>query len=111
MVLLDRSTHVPSLLKGRIRWGRGLPLAHGLALNVMSAELFQSKVPPLVPGSEATVPVRSGVLRYTRNPMYLGFSLMLLEIALLLDSLSPLLVLRSSYGSFRHASSRKKKFG
>jgi protein-S-isoprenylcysteine O-methyltransferase Ste14 len=93
MVLLDRS--IPSLrfVEGTIRWVGVLPLALGLALNGMSAALFPSKGTPLVPGSEATVMVRSDAFRYTRNPMYLGFSLMLLGIALLIDSLSLLLVL------------------
>ena len=93
MVLLDRSIPILRLLEGTLRWGGVLPLALGLALNVMSATLFRSKGTPLVPGPEATVLVRAGAFRYTRNPMYLGFSLMLLGIALLLGSLSPLLVL------------------
>ena len=92
MVLLDRSIPILRLLEGTPRWAGILPLALGLTLNVTSAALFQIKGTPLVPGTEATLLVRSGAFRYTRNPMYLGFSLMLLGIALILGSLSPLLV-------------------
>ncbi|MGD8385312.1 MAG: isoprenylcysteine carboxylmethyltransferase family protein, partial [Lysobacterales bacterium] len=44
----------------------------------------------LVPFSPATTLVTGGLYRYTRNPMYLGMTLMLLGMALLLGSVTAL---------------------
>ncbi|HET9825419.1 MAG TPA: isoprenylcysteine carboxylmethyltransferase family protein [Chitinophagaceae bacterium] len=48
---------------------------------------------PLRPGVRATVLVTRGAFKYTRNPMYLGLLTMLVGVATLLDSLSPIIVI------------------
>lgn len=56
----------------------------GLALNILPKLAFQrfgTTVNPLKPSS-ATHLVTSGIYRYTRNPMYLGHSVILLGWAL-----------------------------
>ena len=92
MVLLHNLVPVAPVLGGSNRLIGAIPLLLGLALNITSAVIFRVSGTPLRPGSEATLLVQSGTFRMTRNPMYLGFSLALLGIALLLGSLSPLIV-------------------
>lgn len=58
--------------------GLGICLA-----GVASFRLAQTTVNPLAP-EQATALVQSGIYRYTRNPMYLGFALVLLAWAALL---------------------------
>ena len=91
MVALHRA--VPAgRLSGPVRLIGSLPLLVGLAFNLWGAMLFRINETPLRPGSESTVVVRTGACRFSRNPMYLGFVLELLGVALLLGSASPLVV-------------------
>jgi protein-S-isoprenylcysteine O-methyltransferase Ste14 len=47
----------------------------------------------VTPFVESTVLVTDGMYRWSRNPMYLGFVLVLIGIAILLRSLTPFLVI------------------
>ena len=49
-------------------------------------------IPRVVPPVEATRLVDWGAFRFSRNPMYLGFVLVLGGVALLLGSVAPLLI-------------------
>ena len=69
-----------------------LPLVVGSVLSFRAAGLFRRVGTPVRPGTEATVLVREGPFRFTRNPMYLGMVLILLGFALLFGSWTPLLV-------------------
>ena len=79
-----------------LRWPVSLvglvPLGLGFAIGGIAAEQFGRAGTPIRPGTEATALVQSGPFRLSRNPMYLGMTLLLLGIALLLGSLTPLLV-------------------
>lgn len=84
---------------GAWQWPSGLqlPLAWRLALalpvlllglvvclaGVLSFRRARTTVNPLKPESASAL-VNSGIYRYTRNPMYLGFAMMLLAWALFL---------------------------
>jgi protein-S-isoprenylcysteine O-methyltransferase Ste14 len=65
----------------------------GFILTVRSFILFRRLGTQSHPGVKATVFVNKGPYRYTRNPMYLGLVIMLLALAILLGSISPLLVI------------------
>ena len=63
------------------------PLACGLALNVIADNAFRTAKTTVKPFEESAALVTSGVFHITRHPMYLGFVLTLIGIAVLLGSL------------------------
>lgn len=82
----------------------GLPLASrsvaGLALDLLGflvmfagAGLFLRHRTAIIPFKPATSLVTSGVLGWTRNPMYLGMAIFYVGLALILNSVAGLLVL------------------
>jgi protein-S-isoprenylcysteine O-methyltransferase Ste14 len=68
-----------------------LLLVTGVALAVWAALLFRSKRTPIYPTTAPTTLVTSGPFRFTRNPIYLGFLVILLSFVFLIGSL-PMLV-------------------
>lgn len=67
-------------------------LAAGLAIAVSGVVLFGRAKTGLVPFNEATTVVTNGVFRYTRNPMYLGMTIALAGLAILLGTLGAVLL-------------------
>jgi protein-S-isoprenylcysteine O-methyltransferase Ste14 len=67
-------------------------LVSGITLNLIADRAFQRVGTTVKPYQESSNLVTSGVFQISRNPMYLGMVLMLIGIAVLLRSLSPLLV-------------------
>jgi protein-S-isoprenylcysteine O-methyltransferase Ste14 len=90
--ILDRFAPIVELLRPPAPLVGLFPLALGLMLGFPSAARFRRAGTPLRPGSKPTVLVQDGPYRFTRNPMYLGMTLIVLGVALLPGSLSPLLV-------------------
>lgn len=70
-----------------------LPLAAGLALNFVADSAFHKAGTTVKPFQESTALLTGGVYRLSRNPMYLGFVLILAGIVILLRSLSPWVIL------------------
>jgi protein-S-isoprenylcysteine O-methyltransferase Ste14 len=64
----------------------------GVVLAVWARGLFKRSGTGVRPFSPSTQLVAEGPYRFTRNPMYLGLTLMLLGTALLTGALSPFLV-------------------
>jgi protein-S-isoprenylcysteine O-methyltransferase Ste14 len=63
-----------------------LVVAVGMVIFVLTQRVFRSAGTP-VPGNQpATAVVRTGAMRFSRNPIYLAFSLMQLGLALWLHS-------------------------
>jgi len=69
-----------------------LPIAAGSALNLLADRDFKQRETTVKPFETSSALVTSGVFSITRNPMYLGMTLILLGIALLLGSALPLIV-------------------
>jgi protein-S-isoprenylcysteine O-methyltransferase Ste14 len=67
-------------------------MALGLAPILWASHLFNRVKTGIVPFTPATFLVRDGPYRFTRNPMYLGMAVMLLGVAVFLDSLTPFAV-------------------
>lgn len=69
-----------------------IPLAAGIVLNLIADAAFKAGNTTVKPFEASAALITHGVFRFTRNPMYLGFALILLGTALLLESLSAFLV-------------------
>jgi protein-S-isoprenylcysteine O-methyltransferase Ste14 len=69
-----------------------LPLAIGIIINLVADKTFKEHTTTVKPLEASTSLITTGVFRITRNPMYLGFVLILLGIAIFLGSLTPYVV-------------------
>ncbi len=70
-----------------------MPLIMGDAINVAADNIFRGAGTTVRPFEESLKLIRTGPHGVSRNPMYLGFVLILLGLAILLGSLAPLLVI------------------
>jgi protein-S-isoprenylcysteine O-methyltransferase Ste14 len=68
-------------------------IVSGLILNLSADKAFHTVRTTVKPFEESSSLVTNGVFRISRNPMYLGFVLILTGIAILLRTLSPYLVI------------------
>ena len=64
----------------------------GVALNIAADSVFRQVRTTVKPFEESTALITSGVFRVSRNPMYLGFALILIGIAVVMGSLTPYFV-------------------
>jgi len=69
-----------------------LPLGAGIALNLLADRAFKNHHTTVKPFEASRSLVTRGVFRISRNPMYLGMTLAVFGIALLLGTATPLLV-------------------
>jgi len=69
-----------------------IPLVTGLILNLVADRDFKKHRTTVKPFEESTALITAGVYRLSRNPMYLGFELILIGVALFLGSLTPFAV-------------------
>ena len=70
-----------------------IPLVAGVAINLISDKAFRKANTTVRPFQESSALITDGAFRISRNPMYLGFVLILVGIAVLLGSLTPFLVI------------------
>ncbi|MEJ2089429.1 MAG: isoprenylcysteine carboxylmethyltransferase family protein [Gammaproteobacteria bacterium] len=82
-----------ALLAPPWRWIGVLPVAAGIGLAIQGSRLFSKAGTNIVPFSESTALVTSGVFSLSRNPMYSGMMLVLIGTALLLNGTLPWLVI------------------
>lgn len=69
-----------------------IPLAFGIALNLVADRAFKNFNTTVKPFKESSALITTGVFRVTRHPMYLGMTLILIGLALLMGSLAPLFI-------------------
>ncbi len=66
-----------------------IPLALGVTVNLLADRAFHRASTTVKPFEESSLLIRTGVFRISRNPMYLGFVLILIGIALFMGSVAP----------------------
>jgi protein-S-isoprenylcysteine O-methyltransferase Ste14 len=69
-----------------------IPLLLGIVINLLADKALHIADTTVKPFQESTTLVVNGVYGVSRHPMYLGFVLVLVGVAILLGSLSPWLV-------------------
>ena len=69
-----------------------LPFLAGCVLNVFADRAFKKVGTTVKPFQESTTLISGGVFRLTRNPMYVGFGLIFLGIAMFVGSLTPYVI-------------------
>lgn len=70
-----------------------LPLGVGIYINLWTDRAFQQAKTTVKPFEAPSTLIVHGMFQITRNPMYLGFVIILLGVALLLRTLSPWIVI------------------
>lgn len=69
------------------------PLVLGVIINLIADRTFHRVNTTVKPFEVSSVLVTDGIYQLTRNPMYLGFVMILVGIAVLMGSLAPFLVI------------------
>jgi protein-S-isoprenylcysteine O-methyltransferase Ste14 len=69
-----------------------VPLALGVIVNLVADKAFHKANTTVKPFEESSALITHGVFRASRNPMYLGFVLVLIGTAVLMRSLTPYVV-------------------
>lgn len=69
-----------------------LPLILGIIINLLADSSFKRNETTVKPVLESKTLITNGIFRISRNPMYLGFVLILLGIGLLMGSFTPYIV-------------------
>ncbi|HEV8354800.1 MAG TPA: isoprenylcysteine carboxylmethyltransferase family protein [bacterium] len=67
-------------------------LATGFTLGLVAAGEFRRRETTITPFEQSRTLITDGPYRFTRNPLYLSMTLMLIGLALTLGTLSPLIV-------------------
>ncbi len=70
-----------------------LPIVIGIYINLWTDRAFQQAKTTVKPYEAPSTLIVHGLFQVTRNPMYLGFVIILLGVALLLRTLSPWVVI------------------
>ncbi|MBU1660870.1 MAG: isoprenylcysteine carboxylmethyltransferase family protein, partial [Chloroflexi bacterium] len=69
------------------------PLMLGIAINIVADNIFRKVNTSVKPHEESSILVTESVFGLSRNPMYLGFVLILTGVAAVLGSLTPFVVI------------------
>lgn len=93
MVLAKQYLPLATVLAPPYSYAGALVLLAGLAIAIAGVALFARAGTGLVPFNEATTVVTGGIFRYTRNPMYLGMTVGLVGLAIVLGDVSAFLLL------------------
>ena len=69
-----------------------LPLVLGVVINVRADRIFHEAETAVCPFESSSALVTNGPYHFTRNPMYLGFMLILFGVSIIMGSLTPFAV-------------------
>ncbi len=89
MIILHYFIPVLIFIMPPMNYAGAFLILFGVVFVIWSATLFGKVGTPIKPFQESTQLVRGGMYRVTRNPMYLGLSIILVGVAILLGSVTP----------------------
>ena len=92
MVALDLLVPVARVVPAPYSYLGGLPLLVGLAVSVWASSFFNKVKTTIKPFERPSRLVTEGAFRFSRHPMYLGMALVLAGLALLLGTVTPVIV-------------------
>lgn len=86
---------LPGMKLLRFPWNLSgvIPLVVGILFNLTADKAFKKNQTTVKPFEVSSALITDGVFKITRNPMYLGFVLILVGLGLFMGSLSPLPVI------------------
>ena len=70
-----------------------VPIAFGVAWNIWADQLFKKHQTTVKPHVAPTTLVQAGPFRFSRNPMYVGMTAIVVGVAVGLGSLAPMAIL------------------
>src|SRR5262245_21653908 len=85
-VLLHRYVWQYPVVPSPFNWAGAVLVAAGLGIALWASVLFKLAGTPVIPFRQSTAVVTTGIYGWTRNPMYLGMTIGLLGVAILLGS-------------------------
>jgi len=89
MIILHFLSPIANIIRNPWNFLGIIPFIVGLALNLVADGAFKKYKTTVKPFEGSTSLVTNGVFQISRNPMYLGFLLILSGIALFMGSLAP----------------------
>ena len=92
MVALHFLVPVVRWMPGPWNWLGTVLIVLGTALDVWADAIFKKVQTTVKPGETSTTLVTSGPFAFSRHPMYLGMVAMVLGVAVVLGSVTPLVV-------------------
>jgi protein-S-isoprenylcysteine O-methyltransferase Ste14 len=101
LMIGSRFAIVEAPLLGVWAWIGVAPVVAGLAIAVFAARQFARAGTNIVPLTASTALVVDGMFAWSRNPMYLGMTAVLVGTALLLDRALPWLVVVAFVATLR----------
>jgi protein-S-isoprenylcysteine O-methyltransferase Ste14 len=93
MVLLDLFIPWVRIIPGRWNLPGIILIIIGIIINIAADHEFRLSRTTIKPFEESSHLVTNGLYRFTRNPMYLGFTLILIGAAILMSSLTPFFII------------------
>ena len=102
MLALNFLFPITQIVPGFWRFLGILPLGLGLVISYAAEKQFHQAGTTVQPFKESSHLVTDGLYRFSRNPMYLGMALILVGVALLLGSLTPLGIIAFFVGMDPH---------
>lgn len=80
----------PRIVPAPYNWGGVFLVVAGLSISVLGSRQFSRARTNILTFNDPDALVRDGLFALSRNPMYLGFALCLLGVAVALGTLTPL---------------------
>lgn len=93
MIVIHFFLPILVLIPSAWNWLGIIPFVCGVILNLTADQAFRKANTTVKPFKESSALITIGVFQICRNPMYLGFVLILAGIAVFLQSLSPFFVI------------------